>query len=85
MKKNILYLFLVILISVFSLNIVSAGVTVSVDSYYPTPSEAGDYFNIILKITNTGESATNAVIKFKDSYPFSLDPGEEKEITINMP
>ena len=78
-KKIILILFAVFLLS---LNFVSA-VDISLDNYYPTPAEAGDYFNAKLSITNKDEITTDASIKFKPSYPFSLDPGEDEEVIID--
>jgi hypothetical protein len=59
---------------------VSAAIGISVDNYYPTPVEAGDYFIIWLKVTNEGDNVIeDGAIRFKQTYPFSLDPGEEKE------
>jgi len=83
MKKSFLFIFLISLVFTLNLGEASAGVTISAENYYPAPAEAGDYFDIILKITNTGDDVTDAVVKFKQSYPFSLDPGGEEEIVIN--
>ncbi len=59
-------------------------VDITVENYYPTPVEAGDYFTIWIKMTNYGESvAENSAVRFKQSYPFLLDPGEEQEKVVS--
>lgn len=80
MKKKIIFL---ILFGIILDGILVSAIDVSVDNYYPTPVEAGDYFNVWLKITNREENAVeNSAIKFKPNYPFSLDPGEKNEVVI---
>ena len=81
--KKILTTFFVILAFILGLGIVSA-IDVSVDNYYPAPVEAGEYLNVWLKVTNLGSSdAQNAVVKIKQAFPFSLDPGEPEEVVIS--
>ncbi|MBU2639119.1 MAG: hypothetical protein KKG75_00240 [Nanoarchaeota archaeon] len=80
MKKII---FLILISVVLNLSFVNA-LDVAVENYYPTPVEAGDYFNVWLKVTNREEAAVEgAVVQFKPSFPFSLDPGEEEQIVID--
>lgn len=82
-NKKILTTFFVILAFVLGLGMVSA-IDVSIDNYYPAPVEAGEYLNVWLKVTNRGNAeAQNAVVKLKQSFPFSLDPGEPEEIVIS--
>ncbi|MDD5178128.1 MAG: hypothetical protein PHT54_02505 [Candidatus Nanoarchaeia archaeon] len=78
-KKNILLFAGIFLLS---LTAVSASVEISATSYYPTPAEAGDYLNVQLKVINKGDSSTDAVVRFKETYPFTMDPGDEAEVTI---
>ncbi len=83
MKKTSILLVSLITLVLITLGAVNAGVDVSLDTYYPSPVQAGDYFTAQLRIANNDASAkTDAAIKFKPSYPFSLDPGEQEEITI---
>lgn len=82
-NKKIVITFCVMLVFVLGLGIVNA-IDVSVDNYYPTPVEAGEYLNVWMKVTNLGSSdAQNAVVKIKQAFPFSLDPGEPEEIVIS--
>ncbi|MDD5331422.1 MAG: hypothetical protein PHE43_01185 [Candidatus Nanoarchaeia archaeon] len=78
-KRNIL---LVVGIFMLSLTAVSASVEISANSYYPTPAEAGNYVTVDLKVMNKGTSETDAVVAFKESYPFYMDSGEETTYTI---
>lgn len=81
-KKIITSLFL-ISVFILCLGMVSA-IDISVDNYYPAPVEAGEYLNVWLKVTNRGSSdAENSVIKLKQGFPFSLDPGEDEEVVIS--
>ncbi len=81
--KNCLITFFVVLVFVLGLGMVSA-IDISVENYYPTPVEAGEYLNVWLKVNNPENAeAQNAVVRFKESFPFSLDPGEGKEFVVN--
>jgi len=81
--KKIITSFVVMLVFILCLGMVSA-IDVSIDNYYPTPVEAGEYLNVWLKVTNRGSSSVeNAVVKLKQSFPFSLDPGEPEETVIS--
>lgn len=82
MKNKNLIILLALFGFVLCSGVVSA-VDLSVENYYPTPVEAGDYFTIWLKIANREENPVEGVaVRFKQSYPFSLDPGEEEELAI---
>jgi len=82
MKNRIFLALSTILIFILGLVSVSA-IDISVDNYYPTPVEAGDYVNVWLKVSNRGSNdVEKATIMLEQSYPFSLDPGEPTEIVI---
>ncbi len=81
-NKSVLIIFLAMIFA-FCINLVSAEVAVSVDNYYPSPVEAGDYFDVWLSITNSdGIDPGSFYLQFKESYPFSLNPGQEDTKTI---
>lgn len=83
MKKRIFLMFLLAFAGILSLGIVTA-LDISVENYYPTPVEAGDYFNIWLKVTNRETvELSKAIIKIEPKYPFSVEPGDDKEVLIN--
>jgi hypothetical protein len=49
----------------------------------PDPAEPGKYFDLRLKIENLGlDPLTNVVAIFDESYPFSMDPGDESSKNI---
>lgn len=82
MRKIIVLIFVMVLLG---LGIANASVELSVNNYYPMPVEAGDYFNVFLKIANTGASPTDSTIKFKPSFPFSVDNNAtSEEIITNL-
>ena len=81
MNKKYILIFILLFSTVLVVKTADASLDVSVDNYYPNPVEAGDYFTVWLKVTNREETTTSYSIKFKPSYPFSLDPGEESTIT----
>lgn len=82
-NKLILFAFVVAFAGLLNLSLVSA-VDVSVSNYYPTPAEAGEYLNVWLKIINKGENTVEgSSVRFKETYPFSLDPGDEESIVID--
>ena len=81
MNKKYILIFILLFSMVLIIKTADASLDVSVDNYYPNPVEAGDYFTVWLKVTNREETTTSYSIKFKPSYPFSLDPGEENTIT----
>ncbi|MDD5253625.1 MAG: hypothetical protein PHG05_00795 [Candidatus Nanoarchaeia archaeon] len=78
-KRNLL---LGLGIFILSLTVVSASVEISANSYYPSPAEAGGYVTVELKVMNKGNLPTDAVVKFEESYPFYMDPGEQTEFTL---
>lgn len=87
MKNNFIFLTVFILLgSIFLISEVSA-IDIGVDNYYPTPAPAGDYFNVWLKVTNNDNTeADNVVVRLKQTYPFSVDPGDEEGIILsNIP
>ena len=68
---------------ILSIGFVNA-IDISVENYYPSPVEAGDYFTIWLRITNHEDTSTEgSSVRLKQTYPFSLDPGEEDTVIIN--
>lgn len=78
--KKILLIFLMML---FSISIVSAATHVQLMRYDPIPAQAGEYVDVWIKLQNKGDSTLEgAAIKFKPSYPFSLDPTEKEEIKL---
>lgn len=84
MVKNILLGLFVIFMLNLSFASAVGDTDLQVDNYYPAPVQAGDYFNIWLKLANKGDILTKgASIKFISNYPFSLDPDESKEIIID--
>ena len=47
----------------------------------PSPVVAGDYFDMVLQLENTGSlDAKNVNVELIPQYPFSIDPQEEAEI-----
>lgn len=83
MKNKFILIILILIGVILSTSLVNA-VDISIENYYPTPVEAGDYFNIWLKITNNGDNtAEGCGIRFKQAYPFSLDPGDEEEKIVD--
>ncbi|MEM4244587.1 MAG: hypothetical protein QW404_02540 [Candidatus Nanoarchaeia archaeon] len=83
MKKKITSTFLVLTAMLLSIGLVNA-LDINVDNYYPTPVQAGEYFTIWIRVSNNENNAVqNSAIRFKESYPFSLDPTEEPEIVID--
>lgn len=83
MKNKIVLLpFFAVLVFILSLGAVSA-IDISVDNYYPAPVEAGEYLNVWLKVSNYDKTNVEAaVVRLKPSFPFSFDPGEEKEVIV---
>lgn len=79
--KKINIVFLGILLLLLNICLVN-GVEVKIDNYYPMPAEAGDYFNVQLKVQNGDVNKVDTEVKFKPSYPFSLDPGEQGAFAI---
>jgi len=81
--KNKIALISVLIGILISAGLVSA-LDISVDNYYPTPVQAGEYFTLWIRVMNNEDNAVeNSAIRFKDSYPFSLDPTEQGEIIIS--
>lgn len=84
MKNKIVLVSLVLVSLAFCIYSVSA-IDVSVDNYYPTPAQAGDYFTVWLTVANNEASpVSNAIVRFKDAYPFSLDPTENKDFSTDI-
>lgn len=76
--KNRLILICSVLLAVVLAPALASAASISVENYYPTPVQAGDYFTIWLRVTNPDNSAMeNGAVRFKETYPFSMDPGEE--------
>ena len=47
--------------------------------YEPFPAEPDSYMNLWVKVQNQGSvPANNVTIELLDTYPFSLDPGEDR-------
>ncbi len=47
--------------------------------YDPYPAEPGSYVNVWVKVQNEGaSSAGNLTLELLDTYPFSIDPSEER-------
>ena len=83
MKNKTILALLALLSMMLSTGIANA-IEVSIENYYPTPVEAGNYFTVWLKVSNPEANPTvRSGVRFESSYPFSLDPGEEKEVIIN--
>lgn len=84
MKSKYLFLGLFVILGIFLSSGLASAIDVSVENYYPTPVEAGDYLNVWVTVSNKDVSIVNgAIMKLKVSYPFSLDPGEDKQTVIN--
>jgi len=76
----IAFIFFSIMLSTILVN----AIDISVENYYPTPAEAGDYFTVWLKALNREDfKVEKPVIRLKASYPFSLDPGEQQEVVVD--
>ncbi len=76
MKKILLILFALIV----SISTVSALSYVELMKYDPLPAQAGEYVDVWIKFLNKGNTdLEHAFLRFKPSYPFSLDPTEEAE------
>lgn len=81
--KKIIITFYALIAMILGMSIVNA-LDITVDNYYPTPVQAGEYFTIWIRVMNNEDNLVeNPAIRFKDSYPFSIDPTEQREITIN--
>jgi len=53
--------------------------------YEPFPAEAGKYFDLFIKVQNTGGvDAPNVACRLDPRYPFSLDPGADSEKDIGI-
>ncbi|MFH1592512.1 MAG: hypothetical protein ABIB47_04055 [Candidatus Woesearchaeota archaeon] len=83
MKNKYIMVLLISFSMILSIGFVNA-IDISVENYYPSPVEAGDYFTIWLRITNHEDTSTEgSSVRLKQTYPFSLDPGEEDTVIIN--
>lgn len=83
MKQKTILFTLMIIAGLLGASYASA-MDISIENYYPNPVEAGDYFNIWLKVSNRqSQEIPNAIVKLEPRYPFTLEPGEESEIVIN--
>jgi hypothetical protein len=81
--KNKIIIFSVLAAMLLGVGMVNA-LDITVDNYYPTPVQAGEYFTIWIRLMNNEDNLVeNSAIRFKDSYPFSIDPTEEKETIID--
>lgn len=75
MKKLLILLLALIL----SLSTVSAMSRVQLMRYDPVPAQAGEYVDVWVKFENKGDKLEGAVLRFKPTYPFTLDPKENPE------
>lgn len=76
---------LVMFILVISLSSVSAFGYLEVTKYDPIPAQAGEYVDIWVKFQNKGDQdITHAIVKFKATYPFTLDPTEKAERDLGL-
>ena len=84
MKNNKRYLMATLVVVLLAVPMIVQGatseITFLVTSYDPAPAESGEYVDIWIKATNTGDiEARNFTVRFESNYPFSLDPTEEAE------
>ncbi|MFH1332056.1 MAG: hypothetical protein ABIH63_02105 [archaeon] len=83
MKNKTILTFYVLIGLLLSIGLANA-LDINVDNYYPTPVQAGEYFTIWIRVTNNENNPVeNSAIRFKESYPFSLDPTEQSEVVIS--
>lgn len=76
---------LVVFVLIISLSSVSAFAYVELLKYDPIPAQAGEYVDVWIKFQNKGDADLNhATLKFKPTYPFSLDPTEKAEIDMGI-
>jgi hypothetical protein len=87
MKKllGVIFLFAMLMVLSGANAVTSSGLSVSIPKYEPYPVEPGQYFDLWVKVQNSGSmDATNAVIKVLPEYPFSIDSAESSIKTINI-
>jgi hypothetical protein len=52
-------------------------------TYDPAPAEPGNYMTLWVRVRNDASfRATNVTLELLDTYPFSIDPSEERERTF---
>jgi hypothetical protein len=84
MKIPIALLFAVLLLApVIQAQGLQPELTIMMTRYDPYPAEPGKYMTLWIKLQNSGPvSARNVTLELLDTYPFSLDPGEERVRTF---
>lgn len=70
---------LVILSAASAAQGVSRKLDVELKKTEPVPLQASEYADVWLEVTNTGGATIDsATLQFRETYPFSVDPGERK-------
>ena len=91
MKKSIVFLtFLLLIVPVFAVLNEYGGLNVEYNNYLhiasikyePYPAEPGKYFDLWIKIQNSGIDKADVKFKLIPKFPFSLDANEIAERNI---
>lgn len=85
MKKRGIGLLFLLSVLIFSSGFVSAGCGLTADliNQDPYPAIPGDYVKVVFQLDGLGNPECGTVtFDLIESYPFSLDPGEESSVTI---
>lgn len=62
------------------------GLIVQLLKYEPVPVEPGQSFELWVSLENTrNDQIQNATVRIDDSYPFYLEPGEDREQSFSLP
>lgn len=80
MKKNKIAVLTAFLIASTAFAAAQSSVNLDVQKIKtePVPLQTSEYADVWVKLTNTGSTATdNAKLYFRETYPFSTDPGEK--------
>ncbi len=80
--KKLLILLMIVALAASAYARVGAEVEAQVLRYEPTPAEQGSTVDVWIQLTNAGTKAEGVEIKFEPEYPFSLPPGQPKEISV---
>jgi hypothetical protein len=80
MKKIIPFLFsMLLVIPSVQAQSLQPELSIIMSRYDPFPAEPDKYMTIWIKVQNEGPiDARNVTLELLDTYPFSLDPGEER-------
>lgn len=79
---------LILAMLIIAMGTVSAQQTTSPDirisqiSQSPDPVEPGDYVDLRFRVDNLGSSASSFIYELETSYPFSLDPGVPRSVSL---